>query len=69
MKSFWLVFLVLFLGSCAPYKVLRNPVSGDLATCDSGYIHGLLSRQAWVNDCVSQWEALGYVRVEDGRLK
>jgi len=72
MRLFWLMFFVLFLGACASgasYKILRNPVSGDLAKCDGGYIYGPFNRVSWVRDCVSQWEALGYVRVDQRRAE
>jgi len=61
----WITVALIMAGCGGPnFKILANPKSGELVKCDGGG-----SQAGWiarvVADCISEYEAIGYVQVEN----
>jgi len=66
-KLLFFVFSLVLLGCGPTYIMLVNPKTGDLKRCSGLEVGGLktLSLQRAVESCASQFEILGYIRVEN----
>ena len=67
-KRITLLTLVVFLSSCAtPIVMLVHPKTGDVRRCSAvevGVPPSAIGATTLINNCVQQWELLGYIQAD-----